>query len=142
MEKPPNTQFNIWNCGGNGKPARDPNYPNFGVSGATGGDDTTIYLWGMGGERTMLPPDVGFKVGANSRIKYLVLQVHYINIETIDKEGDASGIYMYYTEQPQKKLAGMLTMHVDTMVPKMSRSYQDVACQIGENKVLSCINWY
>ena len=62
--------------------------------------------------------------------------VHYINIETIDKEGDASGIYMYYTEQPQKKLAGMLSMHVDTMVPKMSRSYQDVACQIGENKVL------
>ena len=136
MEKPPKTQFNIWNCGGNGKPARDPNYPNFGVSGATGGDDTTIYLWGMGGERTMLPPDVGFKVGANSRIKYLVLQVHYINIETIEKEGDASGIYMYYTEKPQAKIAGMLSMHVDTMVPKMSRSYQDVACQIGENKVV------
>ena len=33
----------------------------------------------------MLPEDVGFKVGANSRIKYLVLQVHYINVETIDK---------------------------------------------------------
>ena len=93
----------------------------------------------MGGERTMLPPDVGFKVGANSRIKYLVLQVHYINIETIEKEGDASGIYMYYTEKPQAKIAGMLSMHVDTMVPKMSRSYQDVACQIGENKVLSTI---
>ena len=33
----------------------------------------------------MLPEDVGFKVGTNSRIKYLVLQVHYINVETIDK---------------------------------------------------------
>ena len=47
------------------------------------GFDTTIYLWGMGGKRTMLPSGVGFKVGANTRIKYLVLQTHYINVETI-----------------------------------------------------------
>ena len=29
---------------------------------ATEGDDTTLYLWGMGGNRTMLPPNTGFKV--------------------------------------------------------------------------------
>ena len=42
---------------------------------------------------------------------------------------------MYYTEEPQKKIAGMLSMHVDTMVPKLARSYQDVACQMNERKV-------
>jgi len=45
-------------------------------------------------------------VGANSQIKYLVLQVHYINIDTIDKEGDSSGVYMYYTKEKQDRLAG------------------------------------
>ena len=29
--RPPKTQFNLWNCGNDGRPARDPNYPNFGV---------------------------------------------------------------------------------------------------------------
>ena len=40
-----------------------------------------------------------FQVGAESKIKYLVLQVHYINIEDIDIEGDSSGIYVYYTKE-------------------------------------------
>ena len=61
--KPPKTQFNIWNCGNKGKPAFDPNYPNGEVfPGAPVGMDTTLYLWGMGGKRTMLPEDTGFKV--------------------------------------------------------------------------------
>ena len=50
-------------------------------------------------------------------------------------DGDASGVFMYYTEEPQNKVAGMLSMHVDTMVPRLARSYQDVACQMSENKV-------
>ena len=63
VSKPPKTKFNLWNCGGNGKPARDPNYPNHAVfPHSTDGDDTTLYLWGMGGKRTMLPPNTGFKV--------------------------------------------------------------------------------
>ena len=45
-------------------------------------------------------------MGAESKIKYLVLQVHYINIEDIDIEGDSSGVYVYYTKEkvgkPQK----------------------------------------
>jgi len=133
--KPPKTKFNLWNCGSNGKPAKDPNYPTHGVfPDATEGDDTTLYLWGMGGNRTMLPPNTGFKVGAGSKIKYLVLQVHYINIEDIDIEGDSSGIYVYYTKVKQNRLAGMLSMHVDTNVPSFARSFQDVACKVSENK--------
>ncbi len=63
------------------------------------------------------------------------MQVHYINIEGIDKNGDSSGVYLYYTKKPQPKTAGMLSMHVNTNVPKLSRSYQDVACRIEEHKV-------
>ena len=61
--KPPETKFNLWNCGNKGRPAADPNYPNRDVfPGAREGMDTTLYLWGMGGKRTMLPKDTGFKV--------------------------------------------------------------------------------
>ena len=42
---------------------------------------------------------------------------------------------MYYTREAQPRLAGVLSMHVDTFVPKFARSFQDVACRIEENKV-------
>ena len=83
----------------------------------------------------MLPPETAFKVGRDSKIRHLVLQVHYINVEEIDKEGDSSGVYLYYTKERQKRLAGVLSMHVDTNVPRLARSFQDVACRIQENKV-------
>lgn len=69
--KPPKTKFNLWNCGNNGQPAEDPNYPNHGVfPDAPDGKDTTIYLWGMGGKRTMLPQGTGFKVSHMIRSKH------------------------------------------------------------------------
>ena len=83
----------------------------------------------------MLPPDTAFKVGGSSKIRHLVLQVHYINVDIEEEKGDSSGVYLYYTREPQKRLAGVLSMHVDTNVPRMARSFQDVACKISENKV-------
>ncbi len=77
-QKPPDSPFNIWNCGNNKNHPNDPNYPSHPVSpGAKSGEDTTLYLYGYKGQKTMLPEGVGFRVGANSRIKYLVLQVNY-----------------------------------------------------------------
>lgn len=40
-----------------------------------------IYAWAMDAPRLELPEGVGFKVGGNSPIKYLVLQIHYSSIE-------------------------------------------------------------
>ena len=70
----------------------------------------------------------------------MVLQVHYINIEDIDKTGDSSGVYVYYTKEKQERLAGVLSMHVDTNVPSFARSFQDVACKVSENKVCNVCN--
>lgn len=39
-----------------------------------------IYAWAMDAPRLVLPEGVGFKVGGDSPIKYLVLQLHYSNI--------------------------------------------------------------
>ena len=132
--KPPQSPFNVWNCGN--EKHQDPNYPNHKVfPDSEDGSDTTIYLWARGGQRTMLPPGTAFKVGGASKIRHLVLQVHYINVDIEEEKGDSSGVYLYYTREPQKRLAGVLSMHVDTNVPRMARSFQDVACKISENKV-------
>jgi hypothetical protein len=45
-----------------------------------------------------------------------VFQVHYLNVHEISQrsQGDTSGVYLYYTRQPQPKIAGMLSLHVNT----------------------------
>lgn len=37
-----------------------------------------VYAWARDAPRLALPPDVGFLIGRDSPIKYLVLQVHYM----------------------------------------------------------------
>ena len=44
-----------------------------------------------------LPDGVGFRVGEDTRIKYLVLQVHYNELDMIPEDGDSSGILLHYT---------------------------------------------
>lgn len=40
-----------------------------------------IYAWARDAPKLELPEDVGFKVGKDSPIKYIVLQVHYASID-------------------------------------------------------------
>jgi hypothetical protein len=42
---------------------------------------TIIYAWALDADKTELPKDVAFKIGGETSIKYLVLQVHYANID-------------------------------------------------------------
>ncbi|CAG0920277.1 unnamed protein product [Notodromas monacha] len=44
------------------------------------GSSRVVYAWAMDAPALVLPPEVGFKVGAGSDINYLVLQVHYATI--------------------------------------------------------------
>lgn len=36
-----------------------------------------IYAWAKNAAPTVLPKDVGFRIGPESNIKFMVLQVHY-----------------------------------------------------------------
>ncbi len=51
-------------------------------------------------------------------------------------DGDTSGVFLYYTRKPQPKIAGVLSMHVNTRLAPLARSFQDAACRIEENKVI------
>ena len=77
---------------------------------------STLYLWSRGGEPVSLPQDIGFPVGGDTRHQHLVLQVaavrcvtmgsvpslqvHYINVELLAREGDTSGVDISYTDTP------------------------------------------
>ena len=84
----------------------------------------------------MLPENTGFPVGGNTKFQYLVLQVkrfcnwklsficfkvHYINIERLTGPGDTAGVDLTYTEVEPEKSAGMLSIHVRTNVPALSK---------------------
>jgi peptidylglycine monooxygenase len=142
-ERPAATRFNLWNCGGS--KYIEPSYPigpvcppednNNVSSGSSIAHETTIYLWGLGGKPLLLPEGVGFKMGSDSRIKYLVLQTHYVNLAALPDEGDSSGVYLHYTRTPQPKTAGMISVHVNTMLPPRTISLHDASCNLVENKV-------
>jgi hypothetical protein len=66
--------------------------------------------------------------------------VHYVNIEEIPRltkrMGDSSGVYIHYSTKAQGKIAGMISLHVRTNVPPLSRSFQDATCTLQEEKVI------
>ena len=78
---------------------------------------------------------MGFPIGPSTQIRHLVLQVHYINIDSLPNEGDSSGVYLTYTTLRMKREAAMLSLHVGTKLPPRTVTFQDAACRIGEDKV-------
>ena len=65
-------------------------------------------------------------------IQYLVLQLHYLNVDLLPVEGDTAGVDLHYTEEEPEKCAGTVSVHVTTNLPALSRTYQDGACSIAE----------
>lgn len=71
----------------------NPKYQKGGV--CNGGDQSIIYAWAMDAPKLVLPKDVAFKLGGNTKNKHLVLQVHYANVDKfLAGETDRSGIKM------------------------------------------------
>ncbi len=45
------------------------------------GPSSIVFAWALDAPKLVLPKEVSFKLGGQTRIKYLVLQVHYANVE-------------------------------------------------------------
>ncbi|XP_066903999.1 peptidylglycine alpha-hydroxylating monooxygenase isoform X1 [Halyomorpha halys] len=96
-----------------------------------------IYAWARDAPKLQLPKDMGFKVGGDSPIQYLVLQVHYAHIDSFkDGHPDNSGINLYYTEKKMPKLAGVLLLGTGGYIRPMSTEHMETSCRINEDKVL------
>ena len=75
-------------------------------------------------------------MGANSKMKYLVLQVHYASTDHIEPQGDDSGVILQYTQQEQPKTAGVLLLGTGGSAPAHSTTYFETACQIQDSRAI------
>lgn len=75
----------VWECGemttGMGTGVQDMEEQIFPRAGTCRDEAQILYSWAMDAPALRLPNGVGFKVGNGTRIKYLVLQVHYANVD-------------------------------------------------------------
>ena len=96
-----------------------------------------LYAWARDAPDLILPEDVGFKVGLDTHIKYLVLQVHYAHIDHFkDGHTDDSGIILHYTRRAMNKLASVILLGTAGMIPPRSTEYMETACALKENKTV------
>lgn len=113
----PVSTSSYWDCGS--------------VQGTCKDEASIMYAWARNAPPTILPKDVGFKVGRNSGISHFVMQIHYGDISAFrDHHRDCSGMTLRMTFTPQPFIAGIfLLMSVDTVIhPGKTVTNADVAC--------------
>lgn len=95
----PGSNNPVWNCGE--MAASDEDGVETGSPCGFSSHSQIVYAWARDAPILNLPDGVGFKVGKNSPIKYLVLQVHYAHVDMFaDGSTDSSGVAMHYTLEP------------------------------------------
>ncbi|CAF1189147.1 unnamed protein product [Adineta steineri] len=132
----PGSQKKIWNCGemANTETSSSQKYET-GPICASG--STIIYAWAMDANKTELPKDVAFKIGASTPIKYLVLQVHFANIDKFKAgETDRSGFVLTTSPTPSSKRAGVYSLSAGGYMQANSEELFEVACKIQQDIVM------
>uniref|UniRef100_A0A0P6GTR0 peptidylglycine monooxygenase n=1 Tax=Daphnia magna TaxID=35525 RepID=A0A0P6GTR0_9CRUS len=91
---------------------------NCGSHATCTGSTRILYAWAKNAAGTRLPPSVGFRIGGTgkSRVKYLVVQVHYAT-KLPPGERDYTGLDLEITFEPQKYIAGILLMVASPEIP-------------------------
>lgn len=86
-------QPNVWEC---------KSRPRCGGSGA----ESILYGWAKDAPALELPNQVGFSVGGNTALKFIVAQVHFLKLRPA---GDRSGVNITLTEEPLPYSAGLIS---------------------------------
>lgn len=89
-----------------------------------------LFAWAKNAPRLNLPKDVGFHVGGQTSIKYIVIQVHYVN-PLPPGSLDTSGIRLSMTSLRQRYEAGIyLLLAYSVRIPSNSVNvFADISCQ-------------
>ncbi|CAB3407921.1 unnamed protein product [Caenorhabditis bovis] len=124
----PGSDEPVWDCGEMSKPMDGmPRAPTCGSKPAI------LYAWAHDAPPLKLPKDVGFRVGGNTPVRHLVMQVHYMH----DKPNpDASGVEITYTVEPQPKLAATMLLVTGGVLPANKTEKFETACVIEEDVVM------
>ncbi|XP_037945702.1 peptidylglycine alpha-hydroxylating monooxygenase [Teleopsis dalmanni] len=123
----------VWNCGEMSKKNAEEAVSPCGSHGHS----QILYAWARDAPKLELPEGVGFKVGASSQIKYMVLQVHYAHIDKFkDGSTDDSGVFISYTTKQLNKRAGVILLGTAGLIPPMAVEHMETACEINEHKTI------
>ncbi|KPM11572.1 peptidylglycine alpha-hydroxylating monooxygenase Y71G12B.4-like protein [Sarcoptes scabiei] len=126
----------VWDCGEMITMKVNDEREFFPKASICNGQSQIVYSWAMDAPSLKLPKGVGFKVGKESEIKYLVLQVHYAHVHRFKNgETDHSGITLKMLPQDNNeitKLAGVLLMATGGRIEPKSEEYFDSACMMDE----------
>ncbi|CAG9581176.1 unnamed protein product [Danaus chrysippus] len=94
-----------------------------------------VYAWARDAPSLKLPEDVGFLVGENSPIKYLVLQVHYMH-KFPEGQTDNSGVLLQYTTERMPRQAGVFLLGTSGVIAPHRVEHMETACTLHEDKVI------
>ena len=143
--KNPGREEAIFNCGVMGfKPKKDQQYPSAAdVCGSGSGMSQMIYVWSNGASELLLPGDAAIPVsGPDTAVDWLVMQVHYKNVDTILEKGDNTGIIVHYTEIPTPKTVGLLGTNSFGTYPALKTTHNEAACQLSEDIVIHPFRYF
>lgn len=118
----------VWDCGEMSHGGND-----FSAAPTCASGPQIIYAWARDAPSLGLPEGVGFKVGGETGIKYLVLQVHYMHKTS---EPDFSGITIESTDQQMPKTAATLLMVTGGEMAPHTKEHFETACVIDEDVVM------
>jgi len=116
----------VWDCGEMSHGA----HSEFTAAPSCASGPQIIYAWARDAPSLGLPQGVGFKVGGNTAIKYLVLQVHYMH-KTVDP--DFSGITIESTDQKMSKTAATMLMVTSGGIAAHTKEHFETACVVDED---------
>ncbi|GAV08061.1 hypothetical protein RvY_17811 [Ramazzottius varieornatus] len=125
----PGSQERVWNCGGE-MAGQDPEDS----SPVCQGKDSILYAWAHNAASMELPERVGFQVGGDTPIQYLVIQIHYNDHIDEYKNGkkDNSGLTLLHTMAELPRQAGVILMLANGRIPAKHKETVDIACPIME----------
>lgn len=122
----PGSDEETWDCG-------EMNTDGKGQSTPCAGWPRILYAWAMNAPPLDLPKDVGFEIGGATRIRHLVLQIHYASVTPFeDGSTDNSGLTLKVTDAPQRYKAGTYFMGADGKIPAKSKVHLETACSYDE----------
>lgn len=122
----PGSKNAVWNCGE--MASKDTQY---GSGPTCKSSPSILYAWAMDAPKLDLPKGVAFKVGGDSDVQYLVMQIHYKNVEKFlppKNQNDSSGLTLLMTKEEAKRRAGVYLLGTDGVIPRHSTVYMETAC--------------
>ncbi|XP_063548877.1 peptidylglycine alpha-hydroxylating monooxygenase [Cydia strobilella] len=128
----PGSNDSVWSCGEMSSNEIDAQYNT--ASPCRSGSQI-VYAWARDAPSLTLPEGVGFLIGKNSPIKYLVLQVHYMSMFPEGKT-DNSGVLLKYTQEQMPRQAGVFLLGTSGAIPPKKVEHMETACTMTEDKVI------